>query len=37
MDVGDIVGRLQTQVKAPIVIFTSDGGARLLAEALKAG
>jgi DNA-binding NarL/FixJ family response regulator len=37
VDVGDIVGRLQKQVKAPIVIFTSDGGARLLAEALKAG
>jgi DNA-binding NarL/FixJ family response regulator len=37
VDVGDIVNRLQTQVKAPIVIFTSDGGARLLAEALKAG
>ncbi len=37
VDVGDIVNRLQTQVKAPIVVFTSDGGARLLAEALKAG
>jgi DNA-binding NarL/FixJ family response regulator len=37
VDVGDIVSRLQTQVKAPIVVFTSDGGARLLAEALKAG
>ena len=37
VDVGDIVGRLQSQVTAPIVIFTSDGGARLLAEALKAG
>ena len=37
VDVGEIVGRLQSQVKAPIVIFTSDGGARLLAEALKAG
>ena len=37
VDVGEIVGRLQKQVKAPIVIFTSDGGARLLAEALKAG
>ena len=37
MDVGEIVDRLQTQVKAPIVVFTSDGGARLLAEALKAG
>jgi DNA-binding NarL/FixJ family response regulator len=37
VDVGEIVGRLRKQVKAPIVIFTSDGGARLLAEALKAG
>jgi DNA-binding NarL/FixJ family response regulator len=37
VDVGEIVGQLQSQVKAPIVIFTSDGGARLLAEALKAG
>src|SRR4051812_43371346 len=37
VDVSDIVSRLQTQVKAPIVVFTSDGGARLLAEALKAG
>ena len=37
VDVGEIVGDLQKQVKAPIVIFTSDGGARLLAEALKAG
>jgi DNA-binding NarL/FixJ family response regulator len=37
VDVGEIVGRLQNQVKAPIVVFTSDGGARLLSEALKAG
>jgi DNA-binding NarL/FixJ family response regulator len=37
VDVGEIVGQLQSQVKAPIVIFTSDGGARLLSEALKAG
>src|SRR5688500_15990691 len=37
VDVGDIVGRLQSQLKAPIVVFTSDGGARLLSEALKAG
>jgi DNA-binding NarL/FixJ family response regulator len=37
VDVADIVGRLQSQVKAPIVVFTSDGGARLLSEALKAG
>jgi DNA-binding NarL/FixJ family response regulator len=37
VDVSEIVGRLQSQVKAPIVVFTSDGGARLLSEALKAG
>jgi DNA-binding NarL/FixJ family response regulator len=37
VDVGEIVGQLQSQVTAPIVIFTSDGGARLLSEALKAG
>jgi DNA-binding NarL/FixJ family response regulator len=37
IDVSEIVGRLQDDVKAPIVIFTSDGGARLLSESLKAG
>jgi DNA-binding NarL/FixJ family response regulator len=37
VDVADIVSRLRTQVQAPIVVFTSDGGARLLSEALKAG
>jgi DNA-binding NarL/FixJ family response regulator len=37
VDVGDIVSRLRDQVRAPIVVFTSDGGARLLSEALKAG
>jgi DNA-binding NarL/FixJ family response regulator len=37
VDVGAVVGQLQKQVRAPIVIFTSDGGARLLSEALKAG
>jgi DNA-binding NarL/FixJ family response regulator len=36
-DVGAMVGRLQGELRAPIVIFTSDGGARLLSEALKAG
>src|ERR687895_692548 len=35
VDVGDIVTRLRDQITAPIVIFTSDGGARLLSEALK--
>jgi DNA-binding NarL/FixJ family response regulator len=37
VDVGDMVNRLREQIKAPIVVFTSDGGARLLSEALKAG
>jgi len=37
IDVADVVGRLQKEVRAPIVVFTSDGGARLLSEALKAG
>ena len=37
VDVGAVVGRLQSEVDAPIVVFTSDGGARLLSEALKAG
>jgi DNA-binding NarL/FixJ family response regulator len=37
VDVGEVVGRLQNDHGAPIVIFTSDGGARLLSEALKAG
>jgi DNA-binding NarL/FixJ family response regulator len=33
----DVVRRLQSELDAPIVVFTSDGGARLLSEALKAG
>jgi DNA-binding NarL/FixJ family response regulator len=37
MDVGELVGRLQSDLDAAIVVFTSDGGARLLSEALKAG
>jgi DNA-binding NarL/FixJ family response regulator len=37
LDVGEMVGRVQSHFGAPIVIFTSDGGARLLSEALKAG
>jgi DNA-binding NarL/FixJ family response regulator len=37
VDVGAVVSRLQEEVGAPIVVFTSDGGARLLSEALKAG
>ena len=35
-DIGRVVGRLN-ELGAPIVVFTSDGGARLLGEALKAG
>jgi DNA-binding NarL/FixJ family response regulator len=37
VDVSEIVGQLRDNVKAPVVVFTSDGGARLLSEALKAG
>jgi len=37
VDIAAVVGRLQDRVNAPIVVFTSDGGARLLSEALKAG
>jgi DNA-binding NarL/FixJ family response regulator len=37
VDIGEVVGRLQDELHAPIVVFTSDGGARLLSEALKAG
>jgi DNA-binding NarL/FixJ family response regulator len=36
-DVSETVARLHEEVDAPVVIFTSDGGARLLSEALKAG
>jgi DNA-binding NarL/FixJ family response regulator len=35
-DVAEVVKRLQ-EFAAPVVVFTSDGGARLLSEALKAG
>jgi DNA-binding NarL/FixJ family response regulator len=37
VDVGQLVARLNSEVRAPVVVFTSDGGARLLSEALKAG
>ena len=37
VDVGEVVAKLRGALKAPIVVFTSDGGARLLSEALKAG
>jgi two-component system NarL family response regulator len=36
-DVGELVKRLGKELEAPVVVFTSDGGARLLSEALKAG
>jgi DNA-binding NarL/FixJ family response regulator len=36
-DVAELVARIGKQVSAPIVVFTADGGARLLSEALKAG
>ena len=37
VDVAEMVGRLRDDVEAPVVIFTADGGARLLTEALKGG
>ena len=36
-DIAALVDRLHSAVPAPVVIFTSDGGARLLSDALKAG
>jgi DNA-binding NarL/FixJ family response regulator len=36
-DVAEVVRRMREGVEAPIVVFTSDGGARLLGEALRAG
>jgi DNA-binding NarL/FixJ family response regulator len=36
-DVGALVTRLSNELASAIVVFTSNGGARLLAEALKAG
>ena len=36
-DVGELVKRLTAELDAPVVIFTADGGARLLTESLKAG
>src|SRR3954468_16604130 len=35
VDIAQLVASLGEQVDAPIVIFTADGGARLLSEALK--
>jgi DNA-binding NarL/FixJ family response regulator len=37
VDVEAVVDRLQKDHGAPVVVFTSDGGARLLSDALKAG
>ena len=37
VDVSQLVAQLNSEVRAPVVVFTSDGGARLLSEALKAG
>jgi DNA-binding NarL/FixJ family response regulator len=36
-DVQQAVTRLQETLHSPIVVFTADGGSRMLAEALKAG
>ncbi len=36
-EVGDLVKRLTAELDAPVVVFTADGGPRLLSEALKAG
>jgi DNA-binding NarL/FixJ family response regulator len=36
-DVSGTIKQVAERTKAPIVVFTSDGGARLLSEALKAG
>ena len=36
-DIAELVKRLRRELGAPIVIFTADGGARLLSEAVKAG
>ena len=36
-DIGELVRRLRRSLDAPVVVFTADGGARLLTEALKAG
>jgi DNA-binding NarL/FixJ family response regulator len=36
-DVPGTIKQVAEQTKAPVVVFTADGGARLLSEALKAG
>jgi DNA-binding NarL/FixJ family response regulator len=37
VDVAAMVSSLGERIDAPVVIFTADGGARLLSDALKAG
>ena len=37
VDVGEIVGRLQSQVKAPIVVFTSDAARGCLVRPSRRG
>jgi DNA-binding NarL/FixJ family response regulator len=37
VEVGQVIGALRDRLSAGIVVFTSDGGARLLGDALKAG
>jgi DNA-binding NarL/FixJ family response regulator len=36
-EVQDTINSLQEQLGSPIVVFTADGGPRMLAEAIKAG
>ena len=36
-DVAGTIKKVTERTKAPVVVFTADGGARLLSEALKAG
>ncbi|MBX5470063.1 MAG: response regulator transcription factor [Thermoleophilaceae bacterium] len=36
-DVRETVGRLRERLRSPIVVFTADGGSRMLAEAIEAG
>jgi DNA-binding NarL/FixJ family response regulator len=36
-DIQETITRLQDTLQSPIVVFTADGGSRMLAEALKAG
>jgi DNA-binding NarL/FixJ family response regulator len=36
-DIQETISDLQQRLKSPIVVFTADGGPRMLSEALKAG